>query len=77
MELVDIIEIIAVVHLDCENIANGGWRKSKKNRILNSRIRGTKIIAEYIADSDQNPQLIISALAVGFYGFRGTEIVDE
>ena len=34
-------------------------------------------MAEYFANSNQKPQLIISASAVGFYGDRGAEIVDE
>ena len=77
MDLADVGEINAVVHLAGENIADGRWSGSKKNRILNSRVRGTKLLAEYFADSDQKPQVIISASAVGFYGDRGTEIVDE
>ena len=77
MDLADVGEISAVVHLAGENIADGRWSGSKKNRILNSRVRGTKLLAEYFADSDQKPQVIISASAVGFYGDRGTEIVDE
>jgi len=77
MDLADVGEITAVVHLAGENIADGRWSGSKKNRILNSRVRGTKLLAEYFADSNQKPQVIISASAVGFYGDRGTEIVDE
>jgi len=77
MDLADVGEINAVVNLAGENIADGRWSGSKKNRILNSRVRGTKLLAEYFADSDQKPQVIISASAVGFYGDRGTEIVDE
>ena len=60
-----------------ENIADGRWSKTKKNCILNSRVKGTKLLAEYFANSNQKPRLIISASAVGFYGDRGTEIVDE
>jgi NAD dependent epimerase/dehydratase family enzyme len=60
-----------------ENIADGRWSKTKKNRILNSRVKGTKLLAEYFANSNQKPRLIISASAVGFYGDRGAEIVDE
>ena len=77
MDLADVGEITAVVHLAGENIADGRWSGNKKNRILNSRVRGTKLLAEYFADSDKKPQVIISASAVGFYGDRGTEIVDE
>ena len=70
-------EKYAVVHLAGENIADGRWSKKKKNRILNSRVHGTKFLAAYFAGTDFKPELIISASAVGFYGERGTEIIDE
>ena len=60
-----------------ENIAVGRCSKTNKNRILNSRVKGTKLLAEYFANSNQEPQVIVSASAVGFYGGRGAEIVDE
>jgi uncharacterized protein (TIGR01777 family) len=70
-------EKYAVVHLAGENIADGRWSKKKKNRILNSRVHGTKHLAAYFAGTDFKPELIISASAVGFYGEHGTEIIDE
>ncbi len=76
-DLARVGEIYSVVHLAGENIAVGRWSKTKKNRILNSRVKGTKLLAEYFTNSNQIPRLIISASAVGFYGDRGTEIVDE
>jgi hypothetical protein len=59
------------------NIAVRRWSKTKKNRILNSWVKGTKLLAEYFANSNQKPWVIISASAVGFYGGRRAEIVDE
>ena len=76
-DLVRVGEIYSVVHLAGGNIAVGRWSKTKKNRILNSRVKGTKLLAEYFANSNQKPRVIISASAVGFYGDRGAEIVDE
>ena len=76
-DLARVGEIYAVVHLAGENIADGRWSKTKKNRILNSRVKGTKLLAEYFANSNHKPRVIISASAVGFYGDRGAEIVDE
>ena len=76
-DLARVGEIYAVVHLAGENIADGRWSKTKKNRILNSRVKGTKLLAEYFANSNQKPRVIISASAVGFYGDRGAEIIDE
>lgn len=76
-DLARVGEIYSVVHLAGGNIAVGRWSKTKKNRILNSRVKGTKLLAEYFANSNQKPRVIISASAVGFYGDRGAEIVDE
>ena len=76
-DLARVGEIYVVVHLAGENIADGRWSKTKKNRILNSRVKGTKLLAEYFANSNQKPRVIISASAVGFYGDRVAEIVDE
>ena len=60
-----------------EIIADGRWSKTKKNRILNSLVKGTKLLAEYFANSNQKPRVIISATAVGFYSDRRAEIIDE
>ncbi len=70
-------EIYSVVQLAGENIAVGRWSKTKKNRILNSRVKGTKLLAEYFAKCNQKPRVIISESAVIFYGDRRTEIIDE
>ena len=77
IDLARVGDIYAVVHLAGENIADGRWSETKKNRILYSRVRGTKLLVEYFANSNQKPRLIISASAVGFYVDRGEEIVDE
>ena len=63
--------------LSGENIADVRWSKTKNNRILNSRVKGTKLLAEYFANSNQKSRVIISASAVGFYGGRRGEIVDK
>ncbi len=70
-------EKYAVVHLAGENIADGRWSEKKKNKILNSRVRGTKLLAEFFSQTERKPTVIISASAVGFYGDRGAEILDE
>jgi len=66
-----------VVHLAGENIAEGRWNSQKKGRILDSRVRGTKLLAEFFAASEHKPRIIVSASAVGVYGDRGEELVDE
>jgi len=67
----------AVVHLAGENIAGGRWTAARKERILNSRVKGTKLIAETLGNLPQPPQVLVSASAIGYYGDRGSELLRE
>jgi uncharacterized protein len=69
--------IDALVHLAGENIAAGRWTLAQKGRIRDSRIRGTKLIADTVARLQNPPQVLISASAIGYYGDRGTELLRE
>ncbi len=66
--------IDAVVHLAGENIGSGRWTEALKRRIRDSRVEGTRLIAEAVARCEVPPALI-SASAVGYYGDRGDEAV--
>ena len=68
--------IDAVVHLAGENIARR-WTKRRKARIRESRVRGTTLLAEALARAGQKPRCLISASAIGYYGDRGDELLDE
>jgi uncharacterized protein (TIGR01777 family) len=66
----------AVVHLAGESIA-GRWTEAKKRRIHESRVQGTRNLADALAAAPQPPQLLISASAIGYYGDRGEETLRE
>src|SRR5262245_14975861 len=66
-----------VVHLPGENIASGRWTSARKRRIYDSRVKGTKLIAETLARMEKPPQVLISASAIGYYGDRGSEVLRE
>jgi uncharacterized protein (TIGR01777 family) len=66
-----------VVHLAGENLAEGRWTDEKKRRIRESRVRGTRLLSETLARLERKPEVLVSASAVGFYGNRGDEILDE
>ncbi len=66
----------AVVHLAGENIA-GRWTAERKRRIRNSRVDGTKLLAGALAEMRSPPRTFLQASAVGFYGDRGDEELDE
>ena len=67
----------AVVHLAGENIAGGRWTEDFKRRILESRTKGTRLLAETLAGLEMKPSVLVSASATGYYGNRGDEVVDE
>jgi len=67
----------AVVHLAGENIAAGRWTAQRKEAIRASRVDGTRLLAEALASLARPPRVLVAASAVGFYGHRGDEEVDE
>src|SRR6476646_7554160 len=67
----------AVVHLAGENIAAHRWTQSFKDKILQSRVRSTKLLCDTVAGLASKPSDLISASAVGYYGSRGDELLDE
>ena len=66
----------AVIHLAGESIV-GRWTEAKKRRIRESRVQGTRHLAEALAAAPQRPRLLISASAIGYYGDRGEEMLRE
>lgn len=67
----------AVVHLAGENIAGGRWTPELQQKIRNSRIFGTRLLAQSLCQLKSPPQVLISASATGYYGNRGTQELDE
>jgi uncharacterized protein (TIGR01777 family) len=67
----------AVVHLAGENVAAGRWTPARKARILESRTRGTRLVAETMAGVPEPRPALVTASAIGVYGDRGDEILDE
>lgn len=66
----------AVIHLAGENIASR-WTKRRKERIRESRVAGTRSLAEDIAAMPNPLSVLVSASAIGYYGDRGNETMIE
>ena len=66
-----------VVHLAGESLGPGRWTAGKKARIRESRIQGTKLLCQQIAQSDSPPKVLLAASGIGFYGDCGDTEVDE
>ncbi len=69
--------IDGIVHLAGENIASGRWTRVKKEKIRNSRIEGTKRLCEHILKLPTPPSVFVCASAIGYYGDRGMEFLNE
>ena len=67
----------AVVHLAGEPIGDSRWTDEVKQRILDSRVDGTRLLAETLAKLEHPPAVLVSASAIGFYGDRGDEVLTE
>jgi uncharacterized protein (TIGR01777 family) len=70
-------EVDGVIHLAGEYIGLYRWTEEKKKKVLDSRVRGTSLLARTLAGLDNKPKVFLSASAVGFYGNSGAQIVDE
>ena len=67
----------AVVHLAGVGIGDHRWTEDHKRAVLDSRVKGTTLLAETLAGLTDKPKVWASASAVGFYGLRGDEVLTE
>ena len=67
----------AVVHLAGENIAGKRWSEAQKRRIRDSRIEGTRVVVDALEAASPRPRVLVSGAAVGYYGNRGDELLEE
>lgn len=67
----------AVFNLAGESVAGGRWTAKRKARIRASRVIGTRHLVAGIQSQGQRPRVLVSASAVGYYGSRGDEVLEE
>jgi uncharacterized protein (TIGR01777 family) len=67
----------AIINLAGENVGSGRWNKERKSRILRSRIDSTTAIITAVKELENKPKIIVLASAIGYYGSRGEEPLDE
>ncbi|HEY7867149.1 MAG TPA: TIGR01777 family oxidoreductase [Psychromonas sp.] len=66
-----------IIHLAGENIGNGRWTDDKKKKLRASRILSTQLLIDHFKKVLPAPKLFVCASAIGFYGNRGDEKLDE
>jgi hypothetical protein len=77
LEPSDLEGIDAVIHLGGESIASGRWTEKKQKRIRDSRVESTRLLSETLARMERPPKTLLCASAVGYYGDRGDETLNE
>jgi uncharacterized protein (TIGR01777 family) len=73
----DDARIDAIVNLAGEPISDGLWTPAKRRRIVGSRLTVTRAVVALIARLDRRPVVLVSGSAIGWYGLRGDEVLDE
>jgi uncharacterized protein len=69
--------IDTVFHLAGDPVAEGRWTEDKKRKIRDSRVLGTRHLVQTLRELSERPKVLVSASAVGWYGSRGDEVLDE
>jgi uncharacterized protein (TIGR01777 family) len=67
----------AAVHLSGASVAARRWTAGYKREMTESRVTSTQVLAKTLARLKQPPPVLITASAVGFYGNRGDDLLDE
>jgi uncharacterized protein (TIGR01777 family) len=66
-----------VINLAGENVGGGRWTDARKKRVVESRVHATTALVNAMRRQPGKPRTFISASAIGFYGDRGDESIDE
>ncbi|HEV2722455.1 MAG TPA: TIGR01777 family oxidoreductase [Thermoanaerobaculia bacterium] len=67
----------AIINLAGENVGAGRWTEARKRRILQSRVETTHTLVEALRAAPARKRTFVCASAVGYFGPRGDEILDE
>ncbi|GAB4346603.1 MAG: TIGR01777 family oxidoreductase [Desulfobulbaceae bacterium] len=73
----DLGDLDAIFHLAGESVFKGRWNRAKKERILQSRVRGTRNLVQSLGRMDRPPAVLVCASAIGVYGSRGDSVLTE
>ena len=69
--------LAAAIHLSGANLAGHRWTDAFKREVVRSRVHTTRVLATTLAGLKRPPKMLLVASAVGFYGNRGDELLDE
>ena len=73
----EVIAADAVINLAGENVGEGRWTPERKKRLVASRLEATHAIVEALRHAPPRARTLINASAVGYYGARDDQVLDE
>lgn len=73
----DLAGVEGVVHLAGAGIGDKRWTPDYKKAVYDSRVDGTTLLARTLAGLDQQPAVLLSGSAIGYYGDGGDRVLDE
>jgi hypothetical protein len=70
---------VAIVNLAGKNLGEDRWDEDVRQEIVDSRVEVTRALVSYIGalPAERRPRVLVSGSAIGYYGARGDEEVDE
>ena len=77
INLDDSVNLDVVINLAGPGVADKRWSSARKSELLDSRVNATRLLSEALAQRQQKPGVFLSASAIGFYGPRDDQPVDE
>ena len=73
----EVADADVVINLAGENVGGGRWTEARKRRLIDSRLDATTALVQAMQSKPEKRRTFINASAVGFYGLRGDEALDE
>jgi len=73
----DVAAADVIINLTGENIGEGRWTEARKGRLIESRVNSTRALVDAFRSAPSRQRTFINASAVGYYGNRGDEEIDE
>jgi len=77
VDLPGLVGVEAAVHLAGAGVGDKRWSDQYKQVLRDSRILGTRTLVRALTSLDPLPRVLVSGSAIGYYGERGDEVLDE
>ena len=71
------VKVDYIINLNGAGIADKKWTPERKKLLIESRVKSAKLIKSALEKTGHSPKVYISASAIGFYGDRKNELLDE